>query len=46
VSTDQRCGIPNDPSSPGDPKYILRLIAQVIAVSLETVKAVKALPPL
>ncbi len=31
---------------PEDPQYILRLIAQVITVSLETVRIVKSLPPL
>jgi len=29
-----------------DPQYIVRLSAQVISVSLETVKLVKAIPPL
>ncbi len=46
VSTDKRSGITNDPNRPDDPQYILRLIAQVITVSLETVKIVKGLPPL
>jgi predicted helicase len=46
VSTDPRSGITNDPNRPDDPEYILRLLAQVITVSLETVKIVKALPPL
>jgi predicted helicase len=31
---------------PDDPQYIVRLIAQVITVSLETVRIVKNLPPL
>jgi predicted helicase len=46
VSTDARSGIVNDPNRPDDPKYILRLIGQVIAVSLETQKLVAALPSL
>jgi predicted helicase len=40
VSTDKRSGITNDPNREGDPEYILRLIGQVITVSLETVKIV------
>ena len=46
VSTDKRSGITNDPNRPDDPTYILRLIGQVITVSLETVKLVGSLPPL
>ena len=46
VSTDKRSGITNDPNRPDDPEYIVRLIGQVITVSLETVKIVKNLPPL
>jgi predicted helicase len=46
VSTDKRSGITNDPNRSDDPQYILRLIGQVIDVSLETVKIVRALPPL
>jgi len=46
VSTDKRSGIVNDPNRTDDPEYIVRLIGQVITVSLETVKIVKALPPL
>ncbi len=46
VSTDKRSGITNDPNRLDDPEYILRLIGQVITVSLETVKSVKGLPPL
>ena len=40
VSTDKRSGITNDPNRLDDPKYIVRLIEQVITVSLETVKLV------
>jgi len=46
VSTDKRSGITNDPNRPDDPRYIVRLIGQVINVSLETVKIVRSLPPL
>jgi predicted helicase len=46
VFTDKRSGITNDPNREVDPEYILRLIGQVIYVSLETVKIVKALPGL
>ena len=46
ISTDKRSGITNDPNRPDDPTYILRLIGQVVTVSLETVKIVKALPEL
>lgn len=46
VRTDKRSGIVNDPNRPDDPQYIVRLIGQVITVSLETVKIVKGLPAL
>jgi predicted helicase len=46
VSTDPRSGMTNDPNRPDDPESIVRLLGQVIAVSLETVKVVKGLPPL
>jgi len=46
VSTDKRSGITNDPNRLDDPEYIVRLIGQVITVSLETVEIVKSLPPL
>jgi predicted helicase len=36
VSTDKRSGINNDPNRADDPQYIVRLIGQVINVSLET----------
>jgi predicted helicase len=44
VSTDKRSGITNDPNRTDDPEYIMRLVGQVITVSVETVKIVKALP--
>jgi len=40
VSTDARSGIVNDPNREDDPEYIVRLIGQVVTVSLETVKLV------
>src|SRR5437016_13911629 len=46
VSTDKRSGITNDPNRADDPTYILRLIGQVVSVSLETVTIVRSLPPL
>lgn len=46
VTTDKRSGIVNDPNREDDPKYILRLIGQVVTVSLETVRIVESLPDL
>jgi predicted helicase len=46
VSTDKRSGITNDPNRDDDKEYILRLVGQVIAVSLETVRLVNELPAL
>lgn len=46
VSTDKRSGIANDPNRDDDPQYILRLVGQVITVSIETMKVVKSLPHL
>jgi predicted helicase len=46
VSTDKRSGIINDPNRADDPQYIVRLIGQVITISLETVKIVHSLPSL
>jgi predicted helicase len=45
VSTDPRSGITNDPNRE-DERYILRLIGQVITVSLETQKIIAMLPSL
>ena len=44
VSEDPRSGIVGDPNREDDPEYIVRLIGQVVKVSLETVRIVKALP--
>jgi predicted helicase len=43
VSTDARSGIVNDPNREDDPEYIVRLVGQVVTVSLETVRLVKEL---
>lgn len=44
VSTDKRSGITSDPNREDDPKYIVRLVGQVVRVSVETVKIVEGLP--
>lgn len=46
TKTDARSGITHDPNSPDDEQYIVRLVKQVVTVSLETVRIVKSLPPL
>ena len=46
VKTDKRSGIVNDPNLADDPRYIVKLIGKVIAVSLETVEIVEKLPDL
>jgi predicted helicase len=46
VSTDKRSGINNDPNGDDDKQYILRLIGQVITVSLETVRIIQSFPTL
>lgn len=46
VSTDKRSGILDDPNRVDNPEYIVRLVEQVVTVSLETMKIVKELPPL
>jgi predicted helicase len=43
VSTDKRSGITNDPNRADDPQYIVRLVGQVITVSLETTRVVRTL---
>ncbi len=44
VTSDKRSGIRSDPNRPDDPQYIVRLVGQVMRVSLETVRIVKGLP--
>jgi len=44
IKTDKRSGITSDPNRPDDPEYIVRLVGQVVEVSLETVRIVAGLP--
>ncbi len=44
VSEDKRSGIKSDPNRADDPEYIVRLVGQVVRVSVETVRIVNALP--
>ena len=44
VTEDSRSGIVSDPNREDDPQYIVRLVGQVVHVSLETVKIVAGLP--
>ena len=46
VTRDEQNNIVNDPNRPEDEEYIVRLIGQIITVSLETQKIVVALPAL
>ncbi len=46
VTTDARSGIVNDPNRSDDEGYILRLVKQVITVSLETQQIIAVLPSL
>jgi predicted helicase len=44
VSADPRSGIQSDPNRPDDEGYIVRLIGQVVTVSLESLKIIHGLP--
>jgi predicted helicase len=44
VHTDARSGTTSDPNRKDDPEHIVRLVGQVIQVSLETVDIVAGLP--
>jgi predicted helicase len=44
VSEDNRSGIKSDPNREDDEEYIVRLVGQVVRVSVETVKIVDGLP--
>jgi predicted helicase len=44
VTEDDRSGIRSDPNRPEDPEYIVRLVGQVVRVSIETVRLVHSLP--
>ncbi|MDQ6601518.1 MAG: helicase, partial [Chloroflexota bacterium] len=46
TGTDARSGITSDPNRADNPEYIVRLVGQVVAVSVATVGIVVALPPL
>jgi predicted helicase len=50
IKTDKASGIVNDPNDwaheTEQPRYILDLLAQVVTVSVETTRIVRALPPL
>jgi predicted helicase len=45
VTEDERSGIKSDPNREDDPQYIVRLVGQVVRVSIETVGIVRSLPP-
>jgi len=44
VTEDARSGIRSDPNRADDPEYIVRLVGQVVRVSVETVKLIAGLP--
>ncbi len=44
VSEDKRSGVRSDPNRLDDPQYIVRLVGQVVRVSVETVGITKGLP--
>ncbi len=44
VKEDPRSGIKSDPNNADDEQYIVRLVGQVVRVSVETVKIVSGLP--
>jgi predicted helicase len=44
VKKHERSGVSSDPNNPDDEQYIVRLLGQVIALSLETMKIVNSLP--
>jgi predicted helicase len=44
VKEDKRSGIRSDPNRADDEEYIVRLVGQVVRVSLETVRIVADLP--
>ena len=44
VSEDKRSGIRSDPNRADDEEYIVRLVGQVVRISLETVRIVAGLP--
>jgi predicted helicase len=44
MSEDKRSGIKSDPNREDDPEYIVRLVGQVVRVSVETVRITSQLP--
>jgi len=47
IKADQASGIVNDPNTwSNDSRYIVDLIARIVAVSMESVELVDSLPPL
>ena len=44
VTEDKHSGIRSDPNRADDPEYIVRLLGQVIYVTLETMRIVRSLP--
>jgi predicted helicase len=44
VSEDKRSGIKSDPNRADDEEYIVRLVGQVVQVSVDTVRIVAGLP--
>jgi len=44
VTEDKRSGIRSDPNRADDPEYIVRLVGQVVRVSVETVRIANSLP--
>lgn len=46
VSTDKRTGIASDPNRDDDPEYVVRLVGQIVAVSVKTMKILESLPAL
>lgn len=44
ISEDKRSGIKSDPNREDDEEYIVRLVGQVVRVSVETMKIIRALP--
>ena len=44
VTEDERSGIRSDPNREDDPQYIVRLVGQVVRVSIDTVRIVRGLP--
>jgi predicted helicase len=46
ISIDNRSGIVSDPNRADDPQYIVRLLDQIVIISLETHQIIDNLPPL